>query len=183
MKTKSLGILTATAIMMSAGTANAGLLVDFYAGGTFGIGGQTLFMDDDHESMSAQSYGAVFGMDLPLVRIEGEYNYTDSDDMHLNLAMVNAYLKLPTPVITPYIGAGVGTTFSSQYHLNGHTNIDIDDAIAYQGMLGVTFDLPLMPITIDVEGRVLYANDIFEYNVKDNDLLHYEGRLKIRYEF
>ena len=103
--------------------------------------------------------------------------------MHLNFAMVNAYLKLPTPVITPYIGAGVGTTFSSQYHLNSHTNIDIDDAIAYQGMLGITFDLPLMPIAIDVEGRILYANDIFEYNVKDNDLLHYEGRLKIRYEF
>ena len=183
MKTKSLGILTATAIMMSAGAANAGLLVDFYAGGTYGVGGQTLFMDDDHESMSAQSYGAFFGMDLPLVRIEGEYNYTNSDDMHLNLALVNAYLKLPTPVITPYIGAGVGTTFYSQYHLTNHTNIDIEDAIAYQGMLGVTFDLPLMPITIDVEGRVLYANDIFEYNVKDNDLLHYEGRLKIRYEF
>lgn len=183
MKTKSLGILTATAIMMSAGAANAGLLVDFYAGGTYGVGGQTLFMEDDHESMSAQSYGAFFGMDLPLVRIEGEYNYTNSDDMHLNLALVNAYLKLPTPVITPYIGAGVGTTFYSQYHLTNHTNIDIEDAIAYQGMLGVTFDLPLMPITIDVEGRVLYANDIFEYNVKDNDLLHYEGRLKIRYEF
>lgn len=183
MKIKSLGILTATTIMMSAGAANAGLLVNFYAGGTFGVGGQTLFIDDDHKSMSAQSYGAVFGMDLPLLRIEGEYNYANSDDMHLNLAMVNAYLKLPTPVITPYIGAGAGTTFSSQYHLNSHTNIDIDDTIVYQGMLGITFDLPLMPITIDVEGRVLYANDIFEYNIKDNDLLHYEGRLKIRYEF
>ena len=184
MKIKSLGFLTVATVLLSAGSANAGLLIDFYAGGTYGVGGQTLIIDsDDHESTSAQSYGAVFGMNLPLIRIEGEYNYTNSDDMHLNLAMVNAYLKLPTPVITPYIGAGAGTTFSSQYHLTHHTNIDIKDTIAYQGMLGVTFNLPLMPISIDVEGRVLYANDIFEHLNKDYDVLHYEGRIKLRYDF
>lgn len=183
MKIKSLGILTAATIMATAGTANAGLLLDFYAGGTYGVGGQTMFIEDDHESMSAQSYGAVFGMDLPLLRVEAEYNYMDSDDLHMNLALVNGYIKLPTPVITPYIGAGVGTSFFSQYHLGHHTNIDIEDVIAYQGMLGVTFDIPLMPITIDVEGHVLYANNIFEYNADEHDLLHYEGRVKLRYEF
>ncbi|MDW2994708.1 MAG: hypothetical protein R8N24_01625 [Alphaproteobacteria bacterium] len=183
MKINSLGFLTAATVLLSAGSAHAGLLIDFYAGGTYGIGGQTLIAGDDHLSTSAQSYGAVFGMNLPLLRIEGEYNYMNSDDMHLNLALVNAYIKLPTPVITPYIGVGAGTTFSSQYHLTSHTNIDIQDAIAYQGMLGVSFDLPLMPISIDVEGRVLYANDIFEHLNQEHDLLHYEGRLKIRYDF
>ena len=179
MKTKTLGFLTTAAIMLSAGAANANLLFDIYAGGTYGIGGYTL-LADHNKSASAQSYGAVLGIDIPMFRIELEYDYVNTDDMELNLGMVNAYFKLPTPVIKPYIGAGVGTTFSSTYE---PADIDIDNTVAYQGMLGITFDLPLMPIAIDVEGRVLYANDIFEYNVKDNDLLHYEGRLKIRYEF
>ena len=179
MKTKTLGFLTTAAIMLSAGAANANLLFDIYAGGTYGIGGYTL-LADHNKSASAQSYGAVLGIDIPMFRIELEYDYVNTDDMELNLGMVNAYFKLPTPVIKPYIGAGIGTTFSSTYE---PADIDIDNTVAYQGMLGITFDLPLMPIAIDVEGRVLYANDIFEYNVKDNDLLHYEGRLKIRYEF
>ena len=72
MNIKSFGILTATTIMMSAGAANANMLFDIYAGATYGIGGYTLFADDNDISKSSQSYGAVLGMDIPLFRVELE---------------------------------------------------------------------------------------------------------------
>ena len=168
--------------MSVTGAANANLLFDIYAGGTFGVGGYAL-LADENETYSAQSYGAVFGMDIPMFRIELEYNYMDADEMTLNLGMVNGYFKLPTPVVKPYIGAGIGTTFSSKYEPAKNISLDIDDTVAYQGMLGVTFDLPVIPFNIDVEGRVLYASDLFEYANEDIDLLQYEGRVKLRYVF
>lgn len=182
MKIKSFGILTAAAIM-SAGGANANMLFDIYAGGTYGYGGYTQIADDNHESFSSQSYGAIVGMDIPLFRIELEYNYVDADEMALNLGLVNAYFKLPTPVVKPYIGAGVGTTFESKYEPENMARIDIDDTIAYQGMLGVTLDLPVVPFNIDIEGRVLYASDLYKIGNENIDLLQYEGRAKLRFVF
>lgn len=182
MKTKTLGFLTTAAIMLTAGAANANLLFDVYAGGTFGIGGYTLFADKN-ESFSSTTYGAVLGMDIPMFRIELEYNYLDSDDATLNMGFVNGYFKLPTPVVKPYIGAGIGTTFSSEFTPVAHTTIDIDDTIVYQGMLGVTLDIPVVPFNIDVEGRVIYASDLIEYMNDTADVLQYEGRVKLRYVF
>ncbi len=178
MKIKSFGILTAAMIMASAGAANAGILFNFYTGGTYGIGGYTLFSDQDI-SHSSQSYGAIFGVDIPLARFELEYNYMDSDNTTLNIGLVNAYLKLPTPVIKPYIGAGIGTTFES----SKFNNIEIQNTVAYQGMLGITLDIPAIPFNIDLEGRVLYASDLFKVATNEYDLLQYEGRVKIRYMF
>ena len=103
MKIKTLGFLTTAAIMMTAGSANANLLFDIYAGGTYGIGGYTL-LADNNESASSQSYGAILGIDIPLFRIELEYDYLNADDIELNLGMVNGYFKLPIPVLKPYIG-------------------------------------------------------------------------------
>ena len=182
MKIKTLGFLTTAAIMMTAGSANANLLFDIYAGGTYGIGGYTL-LADNHESASSQSYGAILGIDIPLFRIELEYDYLNADDIELNLGMVNGYFKLPIPVLKPYIGAGIGTTFSSSYEPATNVSVDIDDTIAYQGMLGVTLDIPVVPFNIDIEGRVLYASDLFEYTTEKYDLLQYEGRVKLRYVF
>ncbi len=182
MKTKTFGFLTTAAIMLTAGAANANLLFDVYAGGTFGIGGYTLFADKN-ESFSSTTYGAVLGMDIPMFRIELEYNYLDSDDATLNMGFVNGYFKLPTPVVKPYIGAGIGTTFSSEFTPVAHTTIDIDDTIVYQGMLGVTLDIPVVPFNIDVEGRVIYASDLIEYMNDTADVLQYEGRVKLRYVF
>ena len=183
MKTKSLVFFTAATLMVSAGAANANMLFDIYAGGTYGYGGYTLFADDNHESFSAQSYGAILGMDIPMFRIELEYNYMNADEMALNLGLVNAYFKLPTPVVKPYIGAGIGTTFSSKYEPKNMDKIDIDDTIAYQGMLGITLDLPVIPFNIDIEGRVLYATDLYKIGDENIDLLQYEGRAKLRFVF
>ena len=183
MKIKSLGILTIASLMMVAGNANANMLFDIYAGGTFGIGGYALYSDGEHDTYSSQSYGAVLGMDIPLFRIELEYNFINGDEVSANLGMVNAYFKLPTPVVKPYIGAGIGTTFSSKYEPENAPKIDIDDTMAYQGMLGITLDLPVIPFNVDVEGRVLYAPDMFQVANHDTDMLQYEGRVKLRYVF
>ena len=183
MKTKTLGILTITSLMLAAGNANANMLYDIYAGGTFGIGGYTLYTDNEDNSYSSQSYGAILGMDMPLVRIELEYNYLKSDEISANLGIVNLYFKLPTPVVKPYIGAGLGVTSSSKFQPKNAPEIDIDDTTAYQGMLGITLDLPVVPFDIDVEGRALYAPEMFKIANHDTDMLHYEGRVKLRYIF
>jgi len=183
MKTKSFSFLTAASIMLASGAANANLLFDIYAGGTYGIGGYSLFADGEHESFSSQSYGAVLGMDIPVLRLELEYNYINGDEVSMNAGFVNAYLKMPTPIVKPYIGAGIGSTFSSKYEPENAPHIDIDDTTVYQGMLGLTFDLPAIPFNIDVEGRVLYAPDMFEISDLKPDFLQYEGRVKLRYVF
>ena len=183
MNIKTAMTLSAVSIILSTGAANANLLFDIYAGGTYGVGGYTLFADDDHISKSSQSYGAVLGMDIPLFRIEAEYNYIDTDNLSMNIGMINGYFKLPTPMVKPYIGAGIGTTFSSEFTPVAHTTIDIDDTIVYQGMLGVTLDIPVVPFNIDVEGRVIYASDLIEYMNDTADVLQYEGRVKLRYVF
>lgn len=179
MKIKSLGILTALSIMVIGTNANAGL----YVGGTYGYGGYTIFADDNDISKSVQSYGGVLGLDISIFRIEGEYSYLDSDDYSMNTGFLNAYLKLPIPVVKPYIGAGVGYMFDSKYEPSKDISIDIEDTMAYQGMLGITLDLPIIPFNIDVEGRALYVPDMIEIAGKESDMLQYEGRVKLRYVF
>ncbi|MBR5153342.1 MAG: outer membrane beta-barrel protein [Alphaproteobacteria bacterium] len=183
MNIKSFGILTAASVMLMSASANANLLFDIYAGGTYGMGGYTLFADSGDISHSSKSYGAILGMDIPMFRVELEYNYLDADAFSMNLALVNAYFKLPTPIAKPYIGVGIGSTFDSKYELTPGTDVDIKDELAYQGMLGLTLDIPVIPFNIDIEGRVLYAPDIYETATDTPDLLQYEGRVKLRYVF
>ena len=183
MKLNSTGLLTAAAIMFMGTNANANLLFDIYGGASVGMGGTTMFIDDEHPGFSATSYGALVGVDLPLFRIESDYSFIDTSDMNLNLAMVNAYFKIPTPMIKPYFGAGVGTVFDGKYEPNALTSVKSESAMAYAGMLGLTVDLPVLPFIFDIEGRIIYANDVFEFGNDNADLLHYEGRLKVRYEF
>lgn len=170
----------AAVIITTTSAANANLLFDIYAGGTVGVGAATMFADSHAHTDSAQAYGAVLGIDIPLVRIEGEYNYLNHKEMNMNVAMLNAYLKMPTAFVQPYLGAGVGMIFDGDVD---NTNIKIDDKMAYQGMLGLTFDIPVLPFKIDAEARALYANDIYKAGNVKPDMLHYDARLKIRYIF
>lgn len=179
MKLKYGAMLGAALIAFSAADARANLLFDAYIGATAGVGGVSTFIDHDTHSDMAQSYGAVIGLDIPLVRIEGEYNYLSDKDIKAQIAMANAYLKMPLILISPYIGAGVGMTFDDDA---GH-HIDIDSTIAYQGMLGVTFDIPVLPFKIDAEARALYIPDAFSVDSHDADILHYDIRAKLRYIF
>lgn len=176
MKLKCLAAMAMTTALVG-GSANANLLFDIYAGATAGFGGETWFADEN-ESHTAQSYGAVLGIDVPFVRGEVEYDYLTGDDAKLHLVMANVYAKMPTPVIKPYLGAGIGMIVDGEYG-----PWDAEKTAAYQGMLGVTFDLPVIPFNIDVEGRVLYANEVLKLPDDSADLLHYDARLKLRYVF
>lgn len=167
-----------TTLLFCTNGASAGLLIDPYVGATIGAGGQTLYADGDYDSDSAQSYGAVLGMDIPLVRIELEYDFLNRKDSDVHLGMINAYLKMPTPVIHPYIGAGIGSTFDGEIY-----GREIDASVAYQGMLGLTFDIPVVPINIDAEMRVLYSANVYENVSNSPDLLQYDLRLKLRFVF
>lgn len=179
MKLKYAGILTVVSILFADTSANAGALFDVYAGATIGVGAATMFADDKDVTHSAQSYGAVVGLDIPVFRFELEYDYLQADSIEMHLGMINAYAKMPLPVVKPYLGVGVGNVFSGK----DNDFVDIDSVIAYQGMLGVTFDIPVLPIDVDVEGRVLYAADIYDVAGIKPDFLQYEGRLKLRYVF
>lgn len=183
MKLNSACILTAAAIAMTGTNANANLLFDVYAGATVGVGAATVFADGHAHTDNAQSYGAVLGLNIPLARVELEYDYLNHMDAHMHVGMLNGYLKMPTPVIKPYLGVGVGAIFSGKYEMDNMPDIDIDTTAAYQAMLGITFDVPVLPINVDVEGRVLYAHDIFDKYGTAPDILHYDLRAKLRYVF
>ena len=183
MKLNSIAFLTTAAIMLTASNANANLLFDIYGGATAGIGASAKFIDSDYHEHSAESYGAVFGIDLPLFRIEAEYNYLDGYDTTMNLGMLNAYFKIPTPVLKPYFGAGLGTTFESKYNPTIGSSIKMEDVVTYPGMVGLTLDLPVVPVKFDIEGRILYANNAYEIADKMVDIMHYDARLKLRYIF
>lgn len=179
MKLKYAGILTAASVILfSANGANAGTLFDLYAGATIGAGAATMFLDDKDETHSAQSYGAVVGLDIPVFRFELEYDYMQPNEANLHLGMINAYLKMPTPVVSPYIGGGIGNVFGGKVG-----DIDLDSVVAYQGMLGVTFNIPVLPLKVDAEGRALYAPNLYDIANVQPDLLQYEVRLKLRYVF
>ncbi|MDE5615734.1 MAG: P44/Msp2 family outer membrane protein [Alphaproteobacteria bacterium] len=179
MKLKSAAFFTAAIMAFMTADAHANLLFDPYIGASVGVGGATTFIDGDTHSEMAQSYGAVIGLDIPFVRIEGEYNYLNDKDITAHTAMANAYLKMPMILISPYIGAGVGAILDGDA---GH-GIDIESTVAYQGMLGLTFDLPVLPFKIDAEARAFYAPDAFSAAGEDADLLHYDIRAKLRYIF
>ena len=144
-------------------TASASQPIDIYAGAMIGAGGATMYFDDNHKNNAAQSFGAVFGIST-------------------NDAMLNAYFKMLSTVVHPYIGVGVGSVFSGNIDIQD-TKYDIKTSVAYQGMLGLTFDISALPINFDIEGRVLYAPNFAEFAGEKPDMLHYDARLKLRYVF
>ena len=188
MKINSLSIISVLSILTCATTANAGVVADFYVGGMVGAGGQTLFAHDTNKSSASRLFGAMVGMDIPVFRIEAEYNYIDSTEISANIGMVNGYAKVPSTLIQPYIGVGIGTVFSGKHTITTggvETKYDMDTAAAYQGMLGATVAILAVPIKFDIEGRVLYAPDIYKISDTDTtpDLLEYNARIKARYVF
>ena len=181
MKLNYKSILTIVALMATGASANAGMITDWYAGAMAGIGGATLVSKDHRFSHSAQVYGGVIGVDLPVVRFEAEYNYTNSDPINMNLVMGNAYVKLPAFIGTnPYIGVGVGLMFDAK---TDYYDKKIDANIAYQGMLGTTLEIPVLPFKIDVEGRAMMVPEIYSVGDQKYNVIQYDGRVKLRYIF
>ena len=188
MKINSLSVISLLSVLTFGTSANAGVVADFFIGGMVGAGGQTLFTHDEHDSAASKLLGAMIGVDIPAFRIEGEYNYIDSKDLDTNTAMLNAYFKVPSTLIQPYIGGGIGMLFSGKHKITTEdvtTKYNIDSTAAYQAMLGATIDILAIPVKFDVEGRVLYAPDIYKVEATNTtpDLMEYNVRVKMRYMF
>lgn len=175
-----LSSVIATAITATSSYANP--VWDMYAGLTIGVGAQTVFADEHDETNAAQSFGAMFGVDVPVFRVEAEYNYLNESDTHANVALANVYFKMPSTVIKPYLGLGAGVMFSGEYKTDV-TKIDFDTTAVYQAMLGVTLDVPALPFKFDVEARTMYLPDVYKVGGTEPDILHYEARVKMRYIF
>ncbi|MBR3510740.1 MAG: hypothetical protein IKN73_01615 [Alphaproteobacteria bacterium] len=187
MKKTSLSLISLFSVLTCA-SANAGVIADFYIGGMVGAGGHTLFTKDSHESAPSRLIGAVAGVDIPVVRAELEYNYLDSSELSTNAAMLNIYAKMPSTLIMPYIGAGFGMVFGGEHKYDEkgtEYKFDIDSTTAYQAMLGATVDILAVPLKFDIEGRALYAPDIYKISGTSTtpDLLEYNVRVKMRYIF
>lgn len=179
MKLKT-SIILCFIIAVASSPASANMAWDLYGGILFGVGAETTFIGNDNETRSAQSFGAVFGIDLPAFRTDIEYNYLNSSNSHGSVAFLNAYFKMPSTVVHPYAGVGVGIEFAGK---NDKHNFDFDTAAAYQGIFGVTIETPALPLKFDVEGRAVYIPDIADFAGKNPDVLHYDARIKIRYVF
>ena len=188
MKINSLSLISVVSVLTCASAANAGVWTDFYVGGMVGVGGQTMFAEHKNETESSQTFGGIIGMDLPVFRIEGEYDYFKSSDLNTNAAMLNLYAKMPSTVILPYLGAGIGMVFGGKQEITENdvkTKYTIDSTAAYQAMLGATIDILKLPIKFDIEGRVLYAPDLYKIEATNTtpDMLQYGVRAKMRYIF
>lgn len=180
MKLKTSIILSSLATIATM-PAVANPAFDLYAGVSVGVGAQTMFGDARDETNTSQSFGAMFGMDIPLFRTELEYTYIGESDSHANVGFVNAYFKMPSTAIRPYFGLGIGVMFDGEE--NGKYNKKFDTKPAYQGMLGVTIDVPKLPFKFDVEAHAVYIPDVLRFGNERPDILHYEARIKLRYVF
>ena len=190
MKINSLSLISVVSVLTCASTANAAVLADFYIGGMAGVGGQTTSAEGKHKTESSRVYGGIVGMDLPIFRVEGEYNYFDSSDLDTNAAMLNVYAKIPSVFVLPYLGAGMGVVFGGKQTFTEDgvkKEYSINSTSAYQAMLGATIDIFSLPIKFDVEGRILYAPDIYKIETATTtttpDMLQYGVRAKMRYIF
>ena len=189
MKINSISLISIVSTLACASTANAGVFADFYVGAFAGAGGQTMFADHKNDTNTSRVFGAIAGMDLPVFRIEAEYDYFDAKDFNTNAALANIYAKIPSTIILPYIGAGIGMVFGGDQTFTNsgiETKYKVDSTAAYQAMLGATIDVLAIPLKFDVEGRVLYAPDIYEIpgeHTTSPDMLQYNVRVKARFIF
>ena len=161
-------------------------MAEFYVSGGLGMVKNT---GDIHKNLAKASYknaavySAAFGYDLPfidLVRIEGELLHNRAKITHgkgnvdLNALMANAYVDIPLmlPMITPYVGAGIG-----------YGRLENTHVMPMQVMLGVDAEVFVIPVVASAEYRFLQTNtEAKKANERDNYYAHI-FMLKLRYEF
>ncbi len=185
MKIKSISLISIVTLLSGTSATNAGVMADLYVGGMVGAGGQTLFTSHDNTTDSAMLFGANLGIDIPLFRLEAEYNRLHSADLKTNTGMINAMFKVPSTVIQPYFGVGAGLVFDGKHKIADNIEYDIKSTAAYQAMLGATIDVLALPIKFDIEGHAMYAPNIYKIEAVNvtPDMLQYNVRLKMRYIF
>ena len=95
MKINSISLISLVSTLTLASAANAGVVADFYVGGMAGVGGQTMFADHKNETDASGVFGGIVGMDLPVFRVEAEYDYFTASDFNYD----NEIKKLRLPIL------------------------------------------------------------------------------------
>lgn len=162
----------------SALSARAGMYV------SAGIGyaknkGDVKFSNVKEDYKSSSAYSIALGYDLPVVplRFEGEFFSNSAKVEHTkkhvryNALMGNAYLNLPFPIVSPYVGAGVG-----------YVRLKGDNVSAWQGMVGVETNIPLVPLKGGLEYRYISSDEAKKSGV-DYEYKTHVIMAKIRLEF
>jgi hypothetical protein len=178
---KSLLSLAVLGAAFAASNADA-FVVDPYLGVSAGLWGEV--KPEGGESLSMNTFGAQFGLDIPFVRGEVEYNYVSTSELTTNAWFINAYLKpMPgLPIFTPYIGGGIGSLFGTK--LDIMPSLDFDAAAAYQGMIGTDVSILAIPVDFTAEFRVVYSPELkAEKFGALEDLVITEFRVKASYQF
>ena len=157
---KKYQIISALAgVFLGIGLAQA----DYYISGGFGEafnGGSSrnsiTGMKKGYKDSNIYSLAGGYELPLPLLDVRGEVEYLrtrpevkDGRTKQLDGLFLNAYGDIPLiPVVDPYVGLGVG-----------RVRYDHSNAFAFQGMLGVEYELPFAPVTVGGEYRYLKINE------------------------
>ncbi|MBN2676232.1 MAG: porin family protein [Alphaproteobacteria bacterium] len=149
-------VALATMLVGGAMPATAG----FY--GSLGVGSALSASVEDADADDGAAYAIAVGSDVPLlpVRVEVEsfdiqfgdltYSTDNYGKFSAHGLMLNAYAGLPIPVVSPYIGAGIGKAQTSATEAHASKTES-----AYQLMAGIELSIPLLPFALGVEYRYL----------------------------
>ncbi|MBF0445981.1 MAG: outer membrane beta-barrel protein [Magnetococcales bacterium] len=165
-------------------TAEAGVTLSLKGGVVmFENGGAGDGLDFELDYEAGYAAAIAIGYDLPMlpIKVEVEYLYqsakideisnppagftalsTFSGDATVNALMANAYVNLPIPLLKPYIGLGVGGANVNYSSISTDSMQLFDESsthFAYQGMVGILFSVPVLPLELMAEYRYFATTD------------------------
>ena len=159
---------------------------EFYISGAAGIAKNTgsttkNLLKGDYQTSAI--YSAAVGYDLPfidIIRIEGEYFHNRTKIkkglgyVNMDAAMANAYVDIPfvLPLLTPYIGGGIG-----------YGRFESDNVMPMQLMLGIDAEIFVIPVIGSFEYRYLQSNRSAKSANERNKFYSHILMAKLRYEF
>lgn len=163
-------------------SAQAGFYVSGGAGVAKNTGSttKTILKGDYRNSMV---YSGAVGYDLPfidIIRVEGEYLHNRTKIkkglgyVNLDAAMANGYVDIPfiLPLLTPYVGAGLG-----------YGRFENSNVMPMQFMLGMDAEIFVIPVVGSLEYRYLQTNRSAKSANERNKFYSHILMAKLRYEF
>ncbi len=191
-KLLSLALIT-SAILLST-NAQAGL----YFGAGYGSSDVGIKIDgvSYNPNQEDNAYSAYVGYSInlvlvPTIKVEFAYanNQYELQDFYKGESdnyMVNGYIgiPLPLPVISPYVGVGLGST---SVEFSNAVGISKETGSTYAAMFGIDVDIPMFPIKPSIEVKYSKTSDIkFDEGTIDETSVDYTNTsvyAKLRYAF
>lgn len=110
----------------------------------------------DYKNTPVYAFALGYELPFPLLDARGEVEYLRirpnakyGSDSKIDAAFINGYADIPLiPIVDPYVGIGIG------YARFDHTNTP-----ALQGMAGLEYEIPVLPLTIGAEYRYMKVNE------------------------